>query len=122
MTYKSAALAATCLSLVLSITLALFPALIYWLLEVEQHPLGDFVARRASMLFLGLAALAFLSRNAAASEARKAICICFVVAMVGLAFTGLCEFMRGYVGPGIWLAISVELAFATVFFRLRDAA
>lgn len=79
--------------------------------------MGDFLARRAAMLFLGIAILSFLARDAPASILRNAIAIAFAVMLLGLAATGLYEYARGYAGPGIWIAIVTEVAFAVAFWR-----
>ncbi len=47
------------------------------------------------MLFLGLAVVAWFSRETSHSEARQAICIGFALQMLAL---GVFEFARGFVG------------------------
>lgn len=121
MSYKLVSTAMAGLCLILSIALTFFPNLIYWLFELVPNGLGDFLAKRAAVLFLGLSILSYLSRNAPPSELRSAIALAFFVTMGGLALVGLYEYLRGYAGPGIWLAMSTETAFGYAFWRLWSA-
>ena len=91
------------------------PGVIYFLFTITGDPVGDFLARRAAMLFVALAVMCWASRDAAPSAARNAIALGLAVGMIGLALTGAYEFVRGYVGIGIWLAIFTELAIAAAF-------
>lgn len=103
----------------LSAVLLLFPGLIYFLFNITGDPVGDFLAKRAAMVFLALAAICYASRNAAPSDARDAIALGIALGMTGLALTGLYEFLRGYVGIGIWLAIITEVTVAALFLSTR---
>ncbi|MBL4805743.1 MAG: hypothetical protein JKY31_00455 [Rhodobacteraceae bacterium] len=117
MTYRVVSLAASVVCLLLCLILLLLPDVIYWLFNITGAEVSDFLARRAAMLFLGFAVLCFLGRNAEDSEMRRTVSVAMAIAMAGLAATGIFEFMRGYVGIGIWLAIVVEVAFAVLFGR-----
>ena len=79
------------------------------------------MSRRASILFLGLAAITFLARDEPDSAARRAIATSIFITMTGLAFLGLIELMRGTAGLGILLAILAEAVFASLYlpFALR---
>jgi hypothetical protein len=118
MTFRSLNLAATLLCAVLAVVLIFLPGLIYFIFNVDGAAVGDFLAKRAGMLFLGLAALLYASRDAGVSTARTAISPGLAVAMGGLAVTGVYEFVRGYAGPGIWLAILAETGFAAGYGRV----
>lgn len=98
----------------LCLVLAFAPSVISWLFEIEARPIGDVLALRAAMLFLGLGLIAFLGRKERDTPLRRAVATGFVVVWVGLATTGLYEFARGMVGVGIWLAIIVEVALAAI--------
>lgn len=74
------------------------------------------VSRRSAALFLGLATMLYLVRNASASQSRFSITTGIVVLCVSLTLLGVYEFLRGSVGTGIFLAIFVEAAFAFLFF------
>lgn len=106
------------LCLVLSVNLLLAPNFIYWIFGIVGNENADLMSRRASMLFLGLAFITFQSRNAAASELRKILCMGLGIMMAGLAAMGIFEYMRGAVGLGIWLAILTEITFSVGYFSL----
>ncbi len=117
MTYRVTSLVAAFICFTLGILLILVPDFIYWLFSLSGNDLGNFLARRAAMLFFGFATLCYLSRNAPDSALRRSIAAAVAVAMAGLALSGLFEFFRGYVGAGIWLAIVTEIGFALLFVR-----
>lgn len=91
--------------------LLLYPAAIYSLLSITSHDTADILARRASMLFLGFAALSYLGRNAATSDLRQAVMVGMFVTMLGLLSIGVFEWVQGRVGLGIWVAIVGEALF-----------
>lgn len=112
MTFRSINLAATLVCAILAVVLIFLPEFIYWLFSLTGDAIGDFLAKRAGMLFLGLATLLYFSRNSEVSSARSAISLGLAVAMCGLALVGTYEYFRGYAGPGIWFAIITETSFA----------
>lgn len=118
MTFRTLNLAAAFLCAVLAVLLVALPDVIYFIFNLSGDELGNFLAKRAGMLFLGVATLLFFSRNAQASDARSAISLGLWVAMAGLALVGLYEFFRGYAGLGILLAIATETSFAVCYFAV----
>ena len=76
------------------------------------------MARRAAMLFLGVAVVTFLSRETPPSQLRANLCLGLAIMMAGLTAVGVFEFIRGAVGLGIWLAIVTEISFALAYFKL----
>ncbi len=112
MIFRSINLAASLVCAILAMVLIFLPELIYWLFNLTGDDIGDFLAKRAGMLFSGLAVLLYCSRNIEASSARSAISLGLAVAMGGLALVGAYEYFRGYAGAGIWLAIIAETSFA----------
>ncbi|KFZ39058.1 hypothetical protein HR45_01275 [Shewanella mangrovi] len=73
------------------------------------------------MLFLGFAVLTWTSRNAHYSEARQAICLSIALAMLCMALLGILEYLRGFAGFGIALAVVTEAIIAYGYFKLwRD--
>ncbi|MGB3246265.1 MAG: hypothetical protein WBB25_17150 [Sulfitobacter sp.] len=115
--FRILSFAAAAVTGALCAVLLFVPGVIYWLFQLDSGKDTDVVSRRAAMLFLGLAVICFQSRESPDSAARRAICLGMMVSMTGLATVGLYDFMRGAVGFGIWLAISVEMFFATAFSR-----
>lgn len=103
----------------LFVALLVIPGQVMWLFGLDTPPEAAFIARRAAMLFLGLAVLCWLSRSAAPSHLRGALALSLSVMMAALASLGIVEVLRGVAGPGIWFANLTELAFAVAFWRLR---
>jgi len=64
MTFRNLNLAASLLCAVLAILLVALPEVIYFVFSLSGDELGNFLAKRAGMLFLGVATLLFFSRNA----------------------------------------------------------
>lgn len=73
MPFRIVSIAAAILCLTLASFLFVFPDFIYWIFGLDSHALGDFLAKRAAMLFLGFATLCYLSRNAEDCDLRRAI-------------------------------------------------
>ena len=116
--FRTLVLSTATISVLLCVTLLLFPGLIWWLFAIEGDASGAFVARRTSTLFMGLATLCYLSRNAPPSPLRQAIAASIAVTMTALAALGLFEFLRGVAGPGIFLAIATEALLAMGFTKV----
>lgn len=115
--YQKLSLAAAALSMTLFVLLLIFPGVIYWLFELPADDTADFMSRRAALLFLGLAVVAFAGRNEPNSGMRRAVSLGMAVLMAGLAGLGAIEFFRGACGVGIWLAVVTEAAFAIAYFQ-----
>jgi hypothetical protein len=113
---------ASALCFILFICLLLAPSLIYWIFGLDGNEVSDLIARRAAMMFMGLAAIIFLSRNAEPSQLRQSLCLGLAIMMGALAIIGIFEFLRGAVGVGIWLAITTEITFALAYFKLSKQA
>ncbi len=116
--YKIVSLAASALSVVLFVLLLLVPDVIFWVFGIEGNELARLMSRRAAMLFLGLAIIAYLGRDAINSALRQAVCLGMGSLMFGLALTGIYEFSRGFAGAGILLAALSELGFGFAFTRI----
>jgi riboflavin transporter FmnP len=83
-----------------------------------SEPVG-LVCRRVAALFAGIGVMLFRLRRAAPSPARDAVATGLVVACSMLALLGMIELGLGHAGPGILLAIAVEIALA-LGFRFAD--
>ena len=105
------------LSAALFVCLLFFPRVVFVLFGMEGNESAAVMSRRASALFLGLAVMCWLARGAEASVARRALDAGLGVAMLGLAVAGAVEFTRGAVGPGVWLAVVVEVTIAVSYLR-----
>ncbi len=113
--YKQTSMLASGLCIALFLCLLFIPDLIFWLFDVSATASATFAFRRAAMLFFGLAVIAWFSRETSHSEARQAICIGFTLQMLTLALLGIFEFVRGFVGWGIFVAVLTELIFSICY-------
>ncbi len=121
--YRTVSIAASALYSTLFVCLLVAPGSIYWLFGVERHTTADLLAKRAAMLFLGLAVLSFLGRNEPYSNLRQMVLVAMATSMAGLMLTGMYEFFLGTAGIGIWSAIGGEALFLSLYLLvlLRDA-
>lgn len=101
----------------LFVFLLLAPGVIFWLFGVPQSETADLIARRAAMLFLGLAVISWSARNAPPSGFRRGFSLGIVVSMLGLAGVGSYEFLRGFADWPILLAVVVEISCVWIFLR-----
>ncbi|ETX14207.1 hypothetical protein OCH239_04975 [Roseivivax halodurans JCM 10272] len=78
-------------------------------------PETRFVTRRSGIVFLGLAAMLMLARDAPASVSRQAIAIGMIVIWGGLAIFGAQAILRGIAGWMTWGTVVVEVVLAVLF-------
>lgn len=116
--YKTTSIYTALIAFTLFTILIFLPEVLFWIFGVEQINSAFFVGRRMAMLFLGLAILLWVGRNAAHSESRQAICLSVGVSMCALAGLGVFELLQGHAGPGILLAIFTEFVIAGLYFKL----
>ncbi len=102
----------------LCVILLVAPEFIHFLFSVEGNGAAYFFGRRAGLLFLGLAVLCWVGRKAVHSPSRQAICLGLAVSMIALALLGMGEYLRGYAGPGIGLAIVTETIIGASFLKV----
>ena len=124
MSYRHLSIAASILFGCLCFALIVYPQIVYLLFQIQGNDLGDFLAKRAGVLFFALAILCFHSRNSHSAEVQGLVALTVGIAMGAMALMGLFEFFRGSVGAGIFVAIVIETAIALLFFswraKLRD--
>lgn len=116
--FKKLSIVTASLALILFLSLLLLPEPIFFIFQIPEVDSAFFIARRAAMLFLGIAILSWYGRNSLHSELRQAVCIGLGVAMIGLASVGTFEYLRGFAGPGIGLAIIVETLIGLSYFKI----
>ncbi|KPG95842.1 hypothetical protein AEQ67_17940 [Pseudomonas sp. RIT-PI-q] len=93
-----------------------------WLLSnwsIEYSVATGLVARRSAVLFAALGVMFYLIRNEAPSTTRNALSNGFIVGCWGLAALGFGEWLDGHAGPGILLAVMVELTLGLAFFQTK---
>lgn len=116
--YKTLSLMTAGLSAALAAFLLVFPEPIFLIFSVAGNESAYFISRRASMLFVGYAAIAFLSRHELPSASRQAIAFGIGTSMLGFAVLGLFELLRGFAGPGILLPMAAELFLGLSYFSV----
>ena len=100
----------------LFVVLLAVPELLFFIFAVDGNAEAYFFGRRAAMLFLGFAVLAWAGRNAALSQSRQAVCLAISVSMLAMAGLGVAEYLRGFAGAGIALAVLTEGLLAYLHF------
>ncbi len=116
--FKKISIAAALLFFTLSALMIFYPPLIYWLFALEPHAIGDFLAKRAGVLFFGLGLMSFLTRNIEDKVVQGIISISFGSMMLLMAGMGIYEFARGYAGIGIWFANLTEIGFGAAYLMM----
>ncbi len=116
--YKSVSTVTAVIAFILFLILLVAPVSIFMLFQVQGNESAFFISRRAAMLFLGIASFLWLGRNAIHSELRQAICVGMSLSMFALATLGIFEFVRGFVGIGIFAAVSTETIICFAYYRI----
>lgn len=106
------------LCFILFITALLFPELLAMLFQIEGNEAAYFVARRAAILFMGLAVLLWFMRNSNHSSSIRAVCAGMSFLWIGMAVLGTIEFLRGYAGIGIIPPVIMELSIGISYSKL----
>ena len=106
--------AATCAALftVLALCLLAAPSVLFWLFSQDPSASAEFLAKRAAVLFVGLALLLLWTKDHPPSETRKSIANAIAVSMLLLAALGLFEWVRGNTGAGVIFAVVTEALIA----------
>ncbi len=102
----------------LFINLVWVPDIPFWLFDLQGNEVAEILAKRAGVLFLGLCVLCFAARRSQSPEVQRLIALSVWVAMGGMAVLGIYEFLRGAVGPGMWVAVIIEILIAVFCCRL----
>lgn len=119
LSFRTLSILTAALCLLLALAWGVMPD---WLLatwDIEYSLAAGLIARRIAVLFAALAVMFYLVRNQSPSATRQALTNGFVVGCWGLATLGFGEWLNGHAGPGILLAVGVELALGLAFFQTR---
>lgn len=116
--FKPLSIITAALSLVLFSLLLFLPEPIFLIFQIPETDSAFFIARRAAMLFLGIGILSWLGRDAHHSALRQSVCLGLAVAMIGLAGLGTGEYLRGYAGIGISLAVLTEALIGIAYVKI----
>ncbi len=116
--FKVVSIITAVIALALCLVLILFPEVIFMLFNIDENSSAFFIGRRAAMLFLGISVFTWVGRNASHSESRQAICLGLTISMLALALLGITEYLRGFAGIGILLAVITEGILALLYFKI----
>jgi hypothetical protein len=116
--FKIVSVITAVIAFILSMVLILTPELLFILFNIEENSSAFFIGRRAAMLFLGISVFTWVGRNAFHSESRQAICLGLTISMLALAVLGITEYLRGFAGIGILLAVITEAVLALLYFKI----
>lgn len=116
--FKVVSVITAVIAFVLCVVLILFPEVIFMLFNIDENSSAFFIGRRAAMLFLGISVFTWAGRNASHSESRQAICLGLTISMLALALLGITEYLRGFAGIGILLAVITEGILALLYFKI----
>ena len=95
------------------------PQLVLGIWQVPASPEGLLLARRSAALFAGIGCMFFAARHAPPSLARQAMSWGLAVGCIALAALGVFEWATNSAGPGIALAVVVEVALALACLTLK---
>ena len=82
---------------------------------IEESAGALMLFRRLGVIYLGLALMFFLGRNAAPSDLRSAVCLVMGGGVAVLACLGLSDFLARRAGAGIFRSIAGEAVLAAAF-------
>ncbi|MHC8339443.1 hypothetical protein [Pseudomonas sp. HLT2-19-2] len=107
------------LCFLLALVWGLMPEGLLSIWSIEYSLAVGVVARRSAVLFAALGVMFYLVRNEPPSITRHALSNGFMVGCWGLAVLGFGEWLNGHAGPGILLAVVVELALGLAFLQTK---
>ena len=116
--YRTLNIITAIIFITLSVIAMFFPELITMLFQIEGNESVFFIGRRASILFLGLSTLLWFQRHSTDTISIQAVCMGMTVLCGGMAMLGLIEYLRGFCGIGIMLAVGIELMLCILYFKL----
>ena len=116
--FKMVSVITAVIALTLCLVLLLTPEVIFLLFSIDENSSAFFIGRRVAMLFLGISVITWVGRNASHSESRQAVCLGLAISMLSLAVLGTIEYLRGFAGFGISLAVITESILALLYFKI----
>ncbi|KJZ33528.1 hypothetical protein LOY55_16370 [Pseudomonas sp. B21-040] len=119
LSFRTLSMFTAALCLLLALIWGLMPDELLAIWGIEYSTATGLVARRSAVVFAALGLIFYWVRNEAPSVTRSALCSGFMVGCFGLAALGFGEWLNGHAGPGILLAVLVELALGLGFLQTR---
>jgi len=110
------------LAFALCAALLIAPGLFSAIFGLDASTGGEVMARRAGVLFAPIG-LIYLQLGASGNQqVRRALWSAGTLLMIAMALLGLTELILGRAGPGILVAVSVEVILAALYLKVtRDA-
>ncbi|HEY3048403.1 MAG TPA: hypothetical protein VGJ72_13220 [Polaromonas sp.] len=102
----------------LALTWMLAPGVLLSSWGVDLSSQAGLVGRRGAALYAGIGVMFLHARNAAPSPARSALLRGAVVACLLLAVLGISELVNGHAGPGILVAVAIEVVLVMAFLHV----
>lgn len=117
--FRNVALILAVVFMLLFIVFVVLPGNYLAVYGVPANAASEFTARRAAPVFLGLAVMIYLIRDAGPGPVRDAVCTGLAIVFAGIAFMGLFEYGRGYASFNIVVAACAEMTAAAVLLLAR---
>ncbi|CRL52664.1 MULTISPECIES: hypothetical protein [Pseudomonas] len=117
--FRTLSIFTAALCLVLALVWGLMPDWLLAIWGIEYSSATGVVSRRIAVVFAALGLIFYWVRNEPPSVIRSALSSGFMVGCFGLAALGFGEWLNGHTGPGILLAVLVELALGLGFLQTR---
>lgn len=114
MSFRHATLLSFLIAGVLTLLLLLVPGVVFWLFGLDQTEAATVMLRRCGVLFAGIAILLWGARRAKGAT-QVVFARGMVVMMGGMAILGLAEFLADRVGPGVFVAMTIETLLAVAY-------
>jgi hypothetical protein len=119
LSFRTLSMFTAALCLVLALVWGLMPDWLLAIWGIEYSSATGVVSRRIAVVFAALGLIFYWVRNEPPSVIRSALSSGFMVGCFGLAALGFGEWLNGHTGPGILLAVLVELALGLGFLQTR---
>ena len=116
--FRNVAILAAFIFLALALAWMFAPGALLSRWGVDLSASAGLVGRRGAALYAGIGIMFLQARNAAPSPTRSALLKGAVVTCLLLAILGTLELVNGHAGPGILVAVGIEIVLAIAFLRV----
>ncbi|OJJ11500.1 hypothetical protein BKI51_07085 [Alphaproteobacteria bacterium AO1-B] len=106
---------------ILSLVLLFTPHFVFIVFDLESALSAEIIARRAGILFAGLAYLTLSTSSHPQNATNDRNDTAVILLLVGLAILGAVEWMQSRIGIGVWIAIGIEVLLAGVLVMAKAA-
>lgn len=116
--FRSVAILFALIFFALALTWMFAPGVLLSSWGVDLTSQAGLVGRRGAALYAGMGVMFLNARNAAPSPARSALLRGTVVTCLLLAVLGISELVNGHAGPGILVAVAIEIVLVMAFIHV----